>query len=110
MSSWTAAYRRVGAAQRREERAAQRRRREIERQLKEGAKLSALEQARLEVEAYENAIDLLLSVHKEQSRPIDWTRLVAALPPHPPPGMERHEMAARLEQVASSVAPAAKNV
>ena len=39
---------------------------ELQRRAKEQAKLSALEQARLEVETYENRIDVLLSVHKEQ--------------------------------------------
>ena len=54
------------AAQRREEREAQRRLRELERQAKEQAKLSAIEQARLEVERFENQLEVLLSVHKER--------------------------------------------
>ena len=109
MSSWRTAYRRIEAAQRREERAAQRRRRELERRLKESAKLSALEYARLEVETYENSIDLLLSVHKEQSIPVDWAKLAAALPPHQSPRLGRHEMAAEFERVASLSAQPPKN-
>lgn len=91
------AYRRDEAAQRREERVAQKRRKELERLLKEHAKLNALQQARLEVETHENLIDVLLSVHKEQSPPIDWVKLSTALPPHQPPRLARHEMAARLQ-------------
>ena len=99
MSSWGASYRRIEAAQRREERAAQRQRRELDRRFKEIAKLSALEQARLEVEGYENTIDLLLSVHKEQNAPVDWTKLATTLPPNQPPRVGRHEMDAHLERL-----------
>lgn len=105
MSSWSAAYRRDEAAQRREERVAQKRRRELERLLKEHAKLNALQQARLEVETHENAIDVLLSVHKEQSPPLAWVKLSAALPPHKPPRLARHEIAAQLQDLRSSIHP-----
>lgn len=43
------------AAARRQQRDAKKRQRELERQTKEAAKLSALEQARLEVETYDSA-------------------------------------------------------
>jgi hypothetical protein len=52
--------------------------------LKEQAKLSAAEQARLEVEAFENAVDVLLSVHKEVRPRFDWFEPLSALPPHAP--------------------------
>jgi hypothetical protein len=71
----------MDAAQRRLERDAQKRQRELERQNKAQAKLSTLEQARLEVETYENRLDLLLSVHREQGETWDWLALAAALPP-----------------------------
>ena len=51
--SWAAAQKRMEAARKREERASLKRQRELERMLKEQAKLSAAEQARLEVEAFE---------------------------------------------------------
>jgi hypothetical protein len=98
MSSWTAEVRRLEAAQRREERDARKRQQELERSLKEREKLSALEQARLEVEAHQNALEVLLSVHKEQSAPFDWNRLAFALPPHRPPRLARHELTALLKQ------------
>ena len=63
MNHYRAEIRRLDAANRRNERDAKKRQREFERQLKEQAKLSAFEQARLEVEAHENALDVLLSVH-----------------------------------------------
>ena len=54
------------AAERRQQRDAQKRLRELERQTKEQAKLSTQEQARLEVETFNNQLEVLLSVHKEQ--------------------------------------------
>lgn len=69
------------AAQKREEREARTRLRELERQRKELAKLSAIQQAQLEVELHENQIALLLSIHKERGPQWDWIRLAASLPP-----------------------------
>ena len=74
----------IEAAERRQQREAKKRQRDLERQAKEEAKLSALEQARLEVETYENGVEVLLSVHKEQADSKDWAALAAALPPVPP--------------------------
>jgi hypothetical protein len=51
---WKGTLRAMEAAQRRKQRDAQKRQRELERQNKEQAKLSAIEQARLEVETHEN--------------------------------------------------------
>jgi hypothetical protein len=89
------ALRQVRAGERRLEREAQRRRRELERLEKENAKLSALEQARLEVEAYENQLDVLLSVHKEPCEKWDWAGLAAALPGPVPVRNQHHELRAR---------------
>lgn len=83
------------AAERRRQRDAMKRQRELERHAKEMAKLSALEQARLEVETYENALDVLLSVHKEQADPVDWLSVAAALPPIPPCRQSHNELKAR---------------
>lgn len=76
-----ASLRALEADERRRQRDAQRQQRELERRKKEQAKLSAIEQARLEVETYENRLEVLLSVHKEQGPTWDWTALAAALPP-----------------------------
>lgn len=88
--------RRLQAEQRRQEREARKRQKDLERRSKEKAKLSALEQARLEVEAHENALEVLLSVHKEQSALIDWAEFASALPPHEPVRPGRHEFEAVL--------------
>src|SRR4051794_20395375 len=71
----------IEAQFRRNEREAQRRQRELERRVKEQAKLSAIEQAKLEVESYENTLEVLLSVHKEQGKSWDWLQVLASLPP-----------------------------
>jgi len=92
MSSWGAEIRRLEAAQRRNERDARKRQKELERRLKEQTKLSALEQARLEVEAHENALRFCSPFHKEQNTPMDWGRFASALPPHEPPRLARHEL------------------
>ncbi len=63
---YKATVRAMEAAQRRHQRDSQRRLRELERQTKEQAKLSAIEQARLEVETFEGQLEVLVSVHKEQ--------------------------------------------
>lgn len=100
MSSWNAQTR-IEAAHKRDERAARKRQKDLEKILKERAKLSALEQAKLEVEAYENALDLLLSVHKERSTPFDWDSIACALPPHQPPRIPRQEFSAQLRNASS---------
>ncbi|HXP63527.1 MAG TPA: hypothetical protein VN829_23690 [Dongiaceae bacterium] len=83
------------ADERRRQREAQRQQRELERRRKEQAKLSAIERARLEVETYENCLDVLLSVHKEQGPLWDWAALAAALPPPAPQRSPYHELQAR---------------
>ena len=83
------------AAQRRQQRDSQRRMRELERQAKEQAKLSTIEQARLEVETFENQLDVLLSVHKEQGETWDWTAIAASLPPPCPQRNSRNEQRAK---------------
>jgi len=98
MSSWAAQARREQAEYRRQERQAQKRRKELERQLKEDTRLSLLEKARLEVEQYENAVEVLLSVQKEQSAPVPWEEYATALAPHMPLHAQHHEFLAALIQ------------
>ena len=97
MSSWAAEIRRREAERRRQEREARKRHKDLERRIKERAKLSELEQARLDVEAHENELEILLSIHMEQSAPIAWEKLASALPPHAPLAPRRHEFAAVLK-------------
>jgi hypothetical protein len=92
---YKATIRAMQAAERRQQRDAQRRLRELERQAKEQAKLSAIEQARLEVETFDNELEVLLSVHKEQGETWDWTAIAASLPPLNPKRISRNEQRAR---------------
>ncbi len=88
---WRSALRTIEAAERRAQRDAQRRYKELQRRAKEHAKLSALEQARLEVETYENRLEVLLSIHKEQGSEWNWQQILNAPPPVEPVRSNRHE-------------------
>ena len=85
----------IEAAERRQQREAKKRFRELERQAKKQARLSQLEQARLEVERYENRLEILLSIHKEQGERWDWSSIAADLPPPCPQKLSFHELKAR---------------
>lgn len=69
---WKGVVRSMKAASRAAERDAKRRKRQLEVQSKQYAKMEALEQAAYEYDVYLNHIELLKSVHKESSEPIDW--------------------------------------
>ena len=93
--SWTRTLRQIEAAERREQREAQRRQKELARRIKEQEKLSELDRAKLEVEAYENQLDVLLSVHREQGPTWDWKALAASLPPPYPKRLCAREFEAK---------------
>ena len=86
--------------QKREEREARRVQKELARRARERQKLSELEAARLEVETFENELEVILSIHKEVPEALDWAGFAFALPPPAPPnpGINEtlHEMAAEL--------------
>jgi hypothetical protein len=83
------------AQERRVQREEQKRLRELERRSKEQAKLSAIEQARLEVETHDNRLEVLLSVHKERGEVQDWRYVEATLPPAAPQKGAHHELRAK---------------
>ncbi len=58
-------------------------------------KLPEQEQAKLEVEAYENRLEVLLSIHREQGPVWDWRSLAASLPPPKPHRLSTREFAAK---------------
>ncbi len=97
---WRGTLRAIQAAERRAEREAQRRHRELQRHAKEQAKLSVLEQARLEVETYENQLEVLLSIHKEQGEPWDWRSILNQDPPAEPARTDHHTSQARAKMAA----------
>ena len=66
---YKANIRAIQAVERRQQRDAQKRMRELERQAKEQAKLSEIEQARLEVETFENRLEMLLCQRYVLARP-----------------------------------------
>lgn len=82
--TYAAMIRKLEAARRGQQRDAQKALRDLERQTKEQQKLSALEQARLEVEIYDKQVEVLLSIHKEQGDVWDWVALAASAAPLPP--------------------------
>jgi hypothetical protein len=90
-----ATLRAIQAAERRRERETQRRLRQHEKEAKEQAKLSAIEEARLEVEKYEDRVTLLRSVHREQGEVWDWPAVAASLPAPRPQNHARHEKRAK---------------
>jgi hypothetical protein len=100
---WETTFRAAEAAERREQREAQKQRRLLERRAKEHAKLSAMEQARLEVRTYENRLELLQSVHKEQGQVWDWSAVAAALPSPVPQRLSFHELRARQQACLASI-------
>lgn len=83
----------------RNRRAGQSELRELQRRVKDEARLSALQQARLEVDAHEKLVDVLLSIHKEASEPRDWKALAFPLRPPRPTKQRHHEMRARRQVV-----------
>ena len=97
--SLRATLRAMDAAHRKEQREEQRRFRDLQRMAKENAKMSAIEQARLDVETFENRLELLLSVHKEQSEVWDWTAIVATFPPVRPQRNAYREFATKREML-----------
>lgn len=93
--TWGTTSKGVRTALRRQERGARKHQRELERQAKEQAKLSAIEQARLEVETYENSVEMLLSIHKEQGQTWDWIKLAVLPTPLSPGKLSCHELRAK---------------
>lgn len=88
------------AAERRQQRDVRKRFRELERRAKEQTKLSQIEQAQLEVETFENRLEVLLSVHKEQGEVWDWAALAVSLPPVCPKKISYHELRAKQQMLA----------
>jgi hypothetical protein len=93
MSS-ASSYRAWQATLRRQEREAARALKELEKQRREQAKQSDLEQARFEVEAYEGQIAVLLSTHRECTPCVNWAEIAAQLPAPMPVLCRKNELEA----------------
>lgn len=94
---WKGTVRSIGAAVRAAERDAKRRQRELERRQRQYEKMQELEQAAYEVEVFENHIEIIQSVHKDCSEPIDWNRILRSKEPKKPENLKKHEKGARLK-------------
>ncbi|WP_281559829.1 hypothetical protein [Thalassomonas sp. RHCl1] len=94
---WKGTIRSVGAAVRAAERDAKRRQKELDRQYKQYEKMQELEQAKYEVEVYENHIDVIQSMHKECSKPVDWNTIAESKQPLKPENKKENEKKAQLE-------------
>jgi hypothetical protein len=99
MSTW----RQIQAAERRQQREAHKRQRELERLAMLQAKQTQEDLDRLEVETYENRLELLLSVHKEQGETWDWACLASSL--ERPRPEQRHDQEAKARQSLAVSAP-----
>jgi hypothetical protein len=78
---WRGTLRRIEADANRAQRNAVRRRRELIRLQTAQAQLNELQRAAHEVEVYENLVELLTSLHKDCSDPLDWPAIMNQ--PHP---------------------------
>jgi len=99
MMGWRGALRSIGSAVREAERNAKRRQCELAANQKHFARMEAAEQAAHEVEVYENAIDVLKSVHKDCGETIDWVANGRLPEPKAPNRKDKAQKAAR-EKVA----------
>lgn len=93
--SWKSTVRSLAAAQRQVEREAKRRQRELEKRRKELERMEEIEIARHEVEAYENYIDVLMSIHKDCGPAWNWYQVSRISPPGKPERKSSHELKAR---------------
>jgi hypothetical protein len=88
------AERQAQAAQRRSEREAQRRHKEMVRAQKDWERMAVLERARAEHNLFLSSVDVLLSMHKECSAPIDWVAVARTPAPTPPVHSNANEASA----------------
>lgn len=94
---WKGTVRTVGASIRAAERNAKRRQRELEKQQKQYDKMQEIEKAAFEVDIYENHIDVIQSIHKECSTPIDWNAIASSEQPIKPTNLHKNAENAKLQ-------------
>ncbi len=88
------AQREADASRRRSEREAHRRQRELARVRKDWERMEAQQRAAAEYEYFVNSVEVLLSVHKECSAPVDWLSAARAPAPAAPVYSNANESAA----------------
>ncbi len=82
--TYAAQMKKLEALRKREERESKQLQKELAKRAKDHQKLSELDAARLEVETFENELEVILSIHKESPEKFDWAALAFALPPLAP--------------------------
>lgn len=100
---WKQAFRAQQAALRRAEREERRQQRELQQLAKERARLTVQEQAKLEVDTFENSLQVLLSLHKQQGETWDWKGIESSLPPPRPRFSSSYETQARIAHALQSL-------
>lgn len=93
--SFKSTIRKINAANKRAIRESERRRRELQRRQREVQKLQEFEAARLEVEIYENRVEVLKSIHKDCSETFNWELIKSEDPPFLPGETGHYEKEAR---------------
>ncbi|WP_428026839.1 hypothetical protein [Arcobacter sp.] len=81
---WKGNLRKLNSTLNKIDRESKRKYRELEKRQKERQKMEELEQAKYDVEVYENYIEQIQSLHKEGSEKIDWVALKNEQPPIEP--------------------------
>jgi len=77
------------------EREERRRQRELEQRNKELSRMQELERAKLEVDLYENYIDIIKSIHRECGEKLNWQIISSSNPPEPPERQLKNEIEAQ---------------
>lgn len=84
----------IAAAQRRSERESLKRKRELDRRIQQHERLQEFERVATEVEAFENYVDIITSIHKDCSDTWDWEKIKILKPPTKPRKLNIHECSA----------------
>lgn len=95
MATFKSALRSYNAAVRRSERDSKRREREAAMRFKEQQKLEAIEDARNAVESWEEYVEMIQSMHKDCTAPIDWQEILDSPEPECPEYCDHHECHAK---------------
>ena len=95
MATFRSTLRSYNAAVRRAERERERREREATKRFKEQQKLEAIEDARNAVEDWEEYVEMIQSMHKDCTAPIDWRELLDSPEPKCPEYCDQHEHRAK---------------
>lgn len=92
---WKGTVRSIQATARAIEREEKKRQRELEKRIREAEKLAELERAALEVEEFENYLEVITSVHKDVGYEWDWEEVLQSEPPEEPNKVTKRQESAK---------------